>query len=180
VEPDVIFECDPMISTLSLSNVLTVFVALVCLWTTSPQARGGVMRLWRLALPAAFSAVVALMLLASVFEANLQHDAEWVAALLLGGLIGRARGWALRVDIDQNFGLVRLPRSMDGLVGAFGILAMSVIDFASSVQEEAIIEPEHVASIAAGFAGFIGWRALAMITRATRAPHVRLRDATRG
>jgi hypothetical protein len=37
-----------MISPLSLSNVLTVLVALFCLWTMSPQARGGVMRLWRL------------------------------------------------------------------------------------------------------------------------------------
>ena len=50
-----------MISPLSLANVLTLFAAFFCLWTMSPQARGGVVRLWRLAIPAAFAAVVALM-----------------------------------------------------------------------------------------------------------------------
>ena len=169
-----------MISPLSLANVLTVFVALVCFWTMSPQARGGVIRLWRLALPAAFAAVVSLMLLAGVFEARLAHDAEWLAALLLGALIGRTRGWALPVDIDHTWGLVRLPRSMDGLLAAGGIVAAAAIDFISSALEEAVIEPEHVAALSAVCAGFIGCRALAIITRSTRAPHVGLRDATRG
>jgi len=33
-----------MISPLSLANVLTLFVAFFCLWTMSPQARGGVVQ----------------------------------------------------------------------------------------------------------------------------------------
>lgn len=169
-----------MISPLSLANVLTVMVAFVCLWTMSPQSRGGVVRLWRLAMPAAFAAVVALMLLASVFDATFQHDAEWVIALLLGGIIGRTRGWTLPVEIDQMWGLARLPRTVDGLVIAFGLVALAVIDFTSSALEEAVIEPEHVAAGAALCAGFIGCRALAIIVRATRAPHVGLHDATRG
>lgn len=169
-----------MISPLSLSNVLTVFVALVCFWTMSPQARGGVIRLWRLALPAAFAAVVSLMLLAGVFESSLAHDAEWLAALALGALVGRTRGWALPVDIDHTWGLARLPRSMDGLIAAAGIVVVAVVDFASSMLEDAVIEPEHVAAASALCAGFIGGRALAIITRSTRAPHVGLHDATGG
>ena len=51
----------------------------------STTSGGGVMRLWRLAMPAAFATVVALMLLSGMFEATMQHDAEWVIALLLGG-----------------------------------------------------------------------------------------------
>jgi hypothetical protein len=169
-----------MISPLSLANVLTLFVAFFCFWTTSPLSRGGVVRLWRLAIPGVFAAVVALMLLSSVFEATLRHDAEWVIALLLGGFIGRTRGWTLPVEIDQMWGLARLPRTVDGLVIAGGVVVMAAIDFTSAVLEDAMIEPEHVAAAAAFCAGFLGCRALAIIVRATRAPHVGLHDATRG
>lgn len=166
-----------LIAPLSLSNVLTVLAALICLWTMSPQANGGVWRLWRLAMPAAFAAVVALVLLADVFEATWQSDAEWLIALVLGGLIGRTRGWTLPVAIDQMWGLVRLPKAKDGLLAASGIVAMSVLDFASAAFEEAIVDPPHIAAGAALFAGFIGCRALAIIVRSTRAPHVQLHDA---
>ncbi len=170
---------DPMlIAPLSLSNVLTTLCALLCLWTSSPQASGGVWRLWRLATPAAFAAVVSLMLLAGVFEATWQHDAEWLAALLLGGLAGRTRGWTLPVEIDQMWGLVRLPRSKDALFAAFGMVAMAALDFLSAAMDEAVLlEPQHIAAGSALFAGFIGCRALAIIVRSTRAPHVGLRDA---
>jgi hypothetical protein len=169
-----------MISPLSLANLIALLVAFVCLWTMSPQARGGVIRLWRLAVPAVFAAVVALMLLSSVFDATFRHDAEWVIALLLGGVIGRTRGWALAVDIDQMFGLARLPRTVDGLVIASGLVGLAAIDFISSALEEVFIEPVHVAAGAAFCAGYLGCRAIAIIVRATRAPHVGLHDATRG
>lgn len=165
-----------MVALLSLSNVLTTLCALLCLWTTSPQATGGVWRLWRLATPAAFAAVVSLMLLSGVFVATWQHDAEWLVALLLGGLAGRIRGWTLPVEIDQMWGLVRLPRSKDALIAAFGIVAMAAIDFLSAALEEMLLEPQHIAAGSALFAGFIGCRALAIIVRSTRAPHVGLRD----
>jgi hypothetical protein len=165
---------DTMIAPLSLSNVLTVVVAFVCFWTMSPQARGGVVRLWRLAMPAAFAAVVALMLLAGVFQATLLHDAEWLAGLLLGAAIGRSRGWTLPVDIDQAQGLVRLPRTMDGMLMAGGVVATAVLDFLSAALDEAFVQPEHVAAAAALCAGFLGCRALAIIVRSSRAPHVGL------
>ena len=166
-----------LIAPLSLSNVLTVLAALVCLWTMSPQANGGVWRLWRLAMPAAFGSVVAFVLLAGVFDATWQHDVEWLTAFALGGLVGRTRGWTLRVAIDQMWGLVRLPKAKDGLLASLGIVAMSGIDFTSATLEEAVVEPQHVAAGAALFAGFIGCRALAIIVRSTRAPHVQLHDA---
>ena len=169
-----------MISPLSLANVLTLFVAFFCLWTMSPQARGGIVRLWRLAVPAAFATVVALMLLSSMFGATMQQDAEWVIALLLGGVIGRTRGWTLPVEIDQRLGLARLPRALDGVVVAAGVVALAFVDFTSAALEEALVAPVHIAAGSAFCAGFLGCRALAIIVRATRAPHVGLRDATRG
>jgi hypothetical protein len=166
-----------MIAPLSLSNVLTMLCALLCLWTTSPQAGGGVWRLWRLATPGAFAAVVSLMLLSGVFEATWRHDAEWLLALVLGGLAGRTRGWTLPVEIDQMWGLVRLPRAKDVLIAACGIVAMAVLDFSSAALDMMLLEPQHIAAGSALFAGFICCRALAIIVRSTRAPHVRLRDA---
>ena len=134
-------------------------------------------RLWRLATPAAFAMVVSLVLLASVFEATWQHDVEWLVALVIGGLIGRTRGWTLPVEIDQRWGLVRLPRVKDGTLAAFGVVAVATIDFASAALETALIEPQHIAAGAALCAGFLACRALAIIVRSTRAPHVGLRDA---
>jgi hypothetical protein len=163
-----------VIAPLSLSNVLTVLAAMVCLWTMSPQSNGGVWRLWRLATPAAFGSVVALVLLAGVFDATWQHDVEWLTALALGGLVGRTRGWTLPVAIDQMWGLVRLPKSKDGLLASLAIVLMSAIDFTSATLEEPVVEPQHVAAGAALFAGFIGGRALAIIVRST---HVQLHDA---
>src|SRR5437867_277935 len=152
-----------MISPLSLSNVLTVLVALLCLWTMSPQAQGGVLRLWRLAIPACFAAVAALMLLAGVFDATLMHDAEWLAGLVLGAVIGRMRGWTMAVQVDQMWGLVRLPRTNDGRLVALALVALSAIDFISSALEDPVIEPQHVAAAAALCAGYIGGRALSLV-----------------
>jgi hypothetical protein len=96
---------------------------------------------------------------------------------VLGGFIGRTRGWTLPVAIDQMWGLVRLPKSKDGLLASLGIVAMAAIDFTSATIEGPVVEPQHVAAGAALFAGFIGCRALAIIVRSTRAPHVQLHDA---
>jgi hypothetical protein len=119
------------------------------------------------------------MPLSSMFDATIVHDAEWVIALLLGGFIGRTRGWTLPVEIDQRLGLARLPRADDGLLVAGGVVALAIIDFTSAMLEEALIEPVHIAAGSAFCAGFLGCRALAIIVRATRAPHVGLHDATR-
>src|SRR5258708_15933259 len=98
-----------MIHPLSLSNVLTVLVALLCLWTMSPQAHGGVLRLWRLAIPACFAAVEAMVLLAGVFDATFAHDAEGLAGFGLGPVIGRMPGWTLNLPAPPMWGPRRRP-----------------------------------------------------------------------
>jgi hypothetical protein len=163
-----------MISPLSLSNVLTVLVALLCLWTMSPQARGGVLRIWRLGIPACFAAVEALMLLAGVFDATFAHDAEWVIGLAIGAVLGRMRGWTMTVAVDHARALVRLPRASDGRLAAVAMVVLSGIDFVSSLLEDSTIEPQYVAAAAALFAGYIGGRALALVVRSQRSPHVEL------
>jgi hypothetical protein len=166
-----------MIAPYSLSNVLTVLFAVTCLWTIGSQSSGGILKAWRLAVPPALALAVSLTLLAGVFEASLVHDGEWLAALLLGAAIGRTRGWLASVEADPRWGLVRLPRAADGLFAAFALLVLALTDSVGAYFETPIIEPQYIAAGAALCAGYLGFRALAMFSRAVRAPHVRLYDA---
>ena len=166
-----------MISPLSLSNVATVIFAAICLWTIAAQARGNVVKLWRLAVPPSFAAVQAFVLLAGVFDATLTNDAEWLAAAVVGGVLGRMRGWALAIEVDQRWDLVRQHRSPDALVMGAALVVLEGMDFAAAVSEDRIIELQHVAAAAAFCAGYLGCRAIAIAVRAGRLPHVELHGA---
>jgi membrane protein CcdC involved in cytochrome C biogenesis len=163
-----------MIAPLSLSNWITVILALICLWTVANQTRGAVIKTWRLALPPCFAAVNALVLLAGVFEANFEHDAEWLLAALVGAFFGRMRGWTIEVEVDQRRELVRQHRSADGPLMAIALLLLSFADFIGAALVDPVIEPQHVAAGAALCAGWLGARALAIGVRTTRLPHVEL------
>ncbi len=157
-----------MIAPLSLSNVLTVFLAFACLWAIVPQARGDSVRVWRLAVPPSFATVQALVLLAGVFDASLFHDAEWIGAGLVGAICGRLRGWSLPMQIDRMRDMVRLRPSLDSHLAALGLVVLSAIDFTSATLEYPIVPTDLVAAGAAFLAGYIGCRALSIGVRATR------------
>jgi hypothetical protein len=155
----------PLDAPLGLCNVLTVLCALVCLWAISPQARGAVVRLWALAVPPGFGAVVAVVLLAGVIEATPLKDAEWIGALALGAVLGRTRGWSLAVEVAPTGDMIRLRAAWDGLIVAAGIVAMAIVDFISAARNVPVVDPAHVASISAFCAGYLGCRALAVMVR---------------
>ncbi len=166
-----------MIAPFSLSNVLTVVLAILCFRTIGSQSSGGVVKLWRLVVPPCLAAAVARMLLAGVFDATPAHDGEWLAAAIVGGIIGRARGWLMPVEADRRWSLVRAPRTLDGQVAGFALVAFTLIDSLGAAMEEPVMMPQYTAAGAALCAGYLGFRAVAMIVRAERAPHVGLRDA---
>ena len=163
-----------IVAPLSLSNVLTVVFAISCLSIMMAQARAGIVRTWRLAMPAVFAAVVAIVLLAGVFEATLAHDGEWLAGLALGGLIGHVCGRHLSVEIDRVWGLVRVSRTIDDVAAGAGLVLLSFVDFASAALRSPVIHPVHVAAAAALCAGFIGFRAIGIMARSSHATHVEL------
>jgi hypothetical protein len=164
---------------LGLANVLTVILAISCLSVVAAQASERIVRIWRLAIPAVFAGVVAIVLLAGVFEATLVHDGEWLAGLVLGGLIGRTFGNARAVEVDRVWGLVRVLRAADGMVAAVALVILAFIDFASAALRSPVIEPVHVSAAAAVCAGFIGARAIAIIARSGHATHVELHGTQR-
>lgn len=155
----------PLDAPLGLCNVLTVLCALACLWAISPQARGAVVRLWAMAVPPGFGGVVAIVLLAGVFNETWIKDAEWGGALLLGAVIGRMRGWSLLVQVAPTRDRIRLPAAVDGLGMAAAIVAMAIVDFISAASNAPVIAPIHVASVSAFGAGYLGCRALAVLVR---------------
>lgn len=169
-----------MIAPFSLSNVLTVLVAVLCLWTINSQSSGGVVKLWRLAVPPCLAAAQALVLLAGVFDATMTHDGEWLVAMILGGLFGRAKGWLMAVEIDRTWRLIRLPRTVDGVVAGFLLVVVALVDSAGAAMETPVVMPQYVAAAAAMLAGYLSCRALAMSVRAERSPHVELVSPDRG
>ncbi len=173
-------EKGPMIDApLGLTNVITVVLAVSCLSVMTAQARAGVVRLWRLAIPAGFAAVVAIVLLAGVFEATLVHDGEWLAALVVGGVIGRACGHTVTIEIDRIWGLVRVPRAIDDIAAAVGLVILSFIDFTSAALRSPVITPVHVAAAASFCTGFNCFRAIGILARASHATHVELHGLQR-
>ena len=168
-----------MDAPLSLSNVLTVMIAVGCLSTITPQSRGDVVKAWRLAVPACLAAAQATILLAGVFNATFAHDAEWVLAAIIGGIIGRTRGWTMAIAVDQAHGLVRLQRGIDGPMAAAALIVLAFLDFTSAALESPVAPVEYVSAAAALFAGYLVCRALAIAVRTMRAPHVELIDALR-
>lgn len=132
------------------------------------QSRGGVTTLGRVALPGGFALMSTLMLLAGVFEASFLFDILWVVAFAVGSAIGRIRGWMLSMQTNRESGLVSLPATIDGLVAALLLAALSSVDFISAMMGEALIEPGYVAAASALCAGFLGYRVLVIALRVVR------------
>ena len=158
-----------MIAPLSLANILTVLMAIACLWTIVPQARGDGVKLWRMVVPPGFAIAQALVLLAGVFDATFAHDAEWLGGGILGAVLGRMRGWTLSFDIDRIRGLIRVHPSIDIHLAAIGLVVLAAIDFVSASFEDPIVATDFVAAGAAFFAGYLSCRALAIAVRVSRA-----------
>lgn len=166
---------DFLIPPLSLSNFLTVLIALSCTWTIAPQSKGRIIKLWRLAVPSSLAAALAVILLVEVIHPSVVRDAEWIGAAVLGCAIGQIRGRPLVVQSDHVSGLLRPQPALDGLLTAAGLLVFAILDFISAALECPVFPPEHVAAGAALGAGFICWRSLALAVSAALAPHVELR-----
>ena len=158
-----------MIAPLSLSNILTVLVAIACLWSIAPQARGDGVKLWRVAVPPGFAIAQALVLLAGVFDATFAHDMEWLAGGIFGAMLGRMRGWALSFDVDRVRGLIKVQPSIDVHLAAIGLVVLAAIDFTSASLEDPVVPTDFVAAGAAFFAGYMACRALAIAVRVSRA-----------
>lgn len=166
-----------MISPLSLSNVLTLIFAVICLTMVLNQRADRVQRISRLLVPPTLAVIVALILLTGVFESGLISDALWLGGAIVGFVLGRLRGRMLPMELLPAPGSVRVAQTADHLAAALALVAVAATDFASAVLREALLEPALVAAVGALCAGFLAGRFLIIAVRAD--PVARLKNGVR-
>jgi hypothetical protein len=118
------------------------------------------------------------MLLAGVFETSLFNDVLWLAAFVVGSFLGRMRAWRLPMHADRDAGLVSLPPTVDGLLAAVALVALTGLDFVSALLGDAPIDPGYIAAGSALCAGFLGYRVLVIALRVVRPTPAGLSKAT--
>ena len=158
----------------NLVDIVCIAIAVACVRTVIPEAKGEIQKMWRLAVPPLLAITTALIVLAGAVE-TFEHDAAWVATGLLGSVAGLFRGRAIKVTTDQYWGLVQLPPAVEGVIVAFGVLICATVDGLSGLFPPGMM-PKHatVAAVAALFAGYLGVRAWRVATRAMQAQHADL------
>ena len=163
----------------NLVDIVCIALAVACVRTAIPEARGEIQKMWRLALPPLLAITAALIILAGAVQ-TFEHDVAWVATGLAGSIAGLVRGRAIRATTDQYWGLVQVPRSFDAVVAALGVFACATIDGLSGLFPAGAL-PRHatLAAIAALFAGYLGARAWRVATRAMQAEHTDLQSRWR-
>lgn len=166
-----------MVSPLSLSNVLTLILAITCLTMVRTQRSDRVQRTSRLLVPPALAVVVALILLTGVFESGLVSDALWLGGAIAGFVLGRLRGRMLPMALQPAPGAVLVAQTADHLAAAFALVAVAGIDFTSAALREPLLDPALIAMSGALCAGFLAGRFLMIAVRAD--PVARLRKGAR-
>lgn len=155
---------------------LIVLGVAACAFAVRREAQIKPMRLWHLYGPFIAAALVAAIpfLLRAPNPGNL---VVWALALAAGAAIGVLRGLGLRIQVDQMWALIRLPQARDALiiVVLIGVLATARIGTqAAGPSGTEYLQPLNAAL--AWCAGFLGGRALAIVSRIRRAPHFELRQ----
>jgi len=166
-----------MIAPLSLSNVLTLILAITSLTMVVNQRSDRIQRISRLLIPPVLAVIVALILLSSVFDAGLVNDALWVGGAVVGFVLGRLRGRMLPMELLPAPGSLRVLQTADHLTAAVALVVVAATDFTSATLREPVVAPALVAMAGALCAGFFVGRFLMIAIRAD--PVARLKNGAR-
>lgn len=155
---------------------LIVLGVTACVFASRREARIKPMQHWHLFGPfAAAGAVAAIPFL--LCPPNPGNLVVWELALGAGAAIGVLRGLAMRIQVDQMWALVRLPQARGAviIVVLIGLLAAARIGAqAAGPSGAGYVQPLNAGL--AWCAGFLGGRALTILSRLRGAPHVELRQ----
>ena len=160
-----------MVYKLNILHFLVALGASGCAGVLLREARGRLLRPARLFAAPFLAAVAALFLLALVAP-EAREPRLWAVALALGGLSGALRGFAMTLQVDHMWSLIRLPRGRDGLWTAAMLAGLALLTVMLTLTDGETGSYEALAAAAAAAtAGYLGCRALALYVRTAHAPH---------
>jgi hypothetical protein len=161
---------------LPFAYLLILLGVAACAFAIRREVRVKPLRVWHLYGPfIAATAVAAIPFL--LRPPNPGNLVVWGLALAAGAAIGVLRGLAVCLQVDQMWALVRLPNAHDALVIVvlIGLLAAArIATQAAGPSGIEYLQPLNAAL--AWLAGFLGGRAVAIVSRLRRAPHFELRQ----
>jgi hypothetical protein len=101
-------------ATLYLAQVVIVAAALAAVAASVPEGRGRPIRRWQLLLPAGLAALASVAEIVHPSLEEMGQPAVWLLAVA-AAVVGVARGYFLRLEVDQVWNVIRLQRTREGL-----------------------------------------------------------------
>lgn len=160
-----------MVHKLTILHFLVALGATGCAGVLLSEARGRLLPPARLFAAPVLAAVAALFLLALV-PPEAREPRLWAAALALGVVPGALRGFAMPLQVDHMWSLIRLPRGRDGLWTSAMLAGLALLAAMLTLADGETGAYEALAAAAAmAMAGYLGGRAFALYVRTAHAPH---------
>lgn len=168
-----------MLINIYAAQTVIVLAAAATVLFAIPEGCRRVFRTWQLVLTPALAALAAGVQVIYPSLLELQQPEMWELSII-AAVIGVARGHFMRLDVDQIWNVVRLPRAPEGLLVAIMLVLFAIIGVAEALVFEPGREPEapgfHLL-IAIGMtmaAAFLIGRAGAAWFRIPHVPHQEL------
>jgi len=158
----------------NLLHIVLLACAVACLHFTRGEVRHRPLTRARLWAPPLLSLAVAAVFL--VIHLGTRQPAWTFAGAGLGGLVvGLARGFTLKIEVDQMFDKVRLPRARGAFVLAILLLAAVALEIVGAFSGPVhLLYREFAPEISAFCAGVFVARAVAIVLRWRHVPYVDL------
>lgn len=130
-----------MLINVYAAQTVIVLAAAAAVLLAIPEGCRRVFRTWQLLFPPALAALAAVVQLIYPSLLELNQPEMWELSIV-AAVIGVARGQFMRVDVDQIWNVVRLPRAPEGLLAAIMLMLFAIIGGAEALVFEPAREPE--------------------------------------
>ncbi len=115
-----------MLINVYAAQTVIVLAAAAAMLFAIPEGCRRVFRKWQLLFPPALAALAAIVQLIYPSLLELNQPEIWELSIV-AAVIGVARGQFMRVDVDQIWNVVRLPRAPEGLLAAIMLMLFAII-----------------------------------------------------
>jgi hypothetical protein len=158
-------------SGVNILHLAILVSAAACVAFSVREATGRPITAIRLFMPPMFAGFIAVVLLLMVASEPMALPI-WVAALILGSIVGAVRGATMVVRVDQVWSKLRMPNGRHAFWIAFALALAVALEVAIAIWGEAIVPHRAIPSaVAALCAGLLTGRAVAVVIRVPYAPN---------